>query len=189
MSWKSRFWLRRDQNLADLPSASTARTNLGLGSAATQASSAFDAAGAATAAQNASLQKTSNLGDVSNAGTAKTNLGILKADIDLGDASGAASSVMSGAHGLGTTPFMCLAFAVNVSGATQNGYAAGAYVHITMGGTSRNDGVSITWDSTNVKVVVGANGVLLMNANTFNGDLVGGLGTGHWHVHALCLVL
>jgi hypothetical protein len=45
------------QNLADLQSTATARTNLGLGSAATQASSAFDAAGAAAAAQAASVPK------------------------------------------------------------------------------------------------------------------------------------
>jgi len=42
--------LAKANNLSDLTNASTARSNLGLGSAATQASSAFDAAGAATSA-------------------------------------------------------------------------------------------------------------------------------------------
>jgi hypothetical protein len=50
-------------NLSDLSSASTARTNLGLGSAATQNTSAF-------------LQSSNNLSDISNAGTARTNLGL-----------------------------------------------------------------------------------------------------------------
>jgi len=63
-------------NLSDLASTSSARTNLGLGSAATQASSAFDAAGAASAAQAASLQKSSNLSDLASASTARTNLGL-----------------------------------------------------------------------------------------------------------------
>jgi len=48
----------------------------GLGTAATQNSSAFDAAGAAATAQAASLQKSSNLSDLTSTSTARTNLGL-----------------------------------------------------------------------------------------------------------------
>jgi hypothetical protein len=50
-------------NLSDLPNAATARTNLGLGSAATLATSAV-------------LQSSNNLSDLASAATARTNLGI-----------------------------------------------------------------------------------------------------------------
>jgi len=50
-------------NLSDLNNASTARTNLGLGTAATSASTDF-------------LQVSNNLSDLNNASTARTNLGL-----------------------------------------------------------------------------------------------------------------
>ncbi len=70
--------LNPSNNLMDVSSASSARANLGLGSAATQPSSAFDASGAAAAVQTAvsaaSLQRSSNLSDLASPPAALANL-------------------------------------------------------------------------------------------------------------------
>ena len=85
-----------DLTLSNLSNAGTARTNLGLGTAATQATGSFlqvgnnlsdlgDAGAARTAlglgtaalsADTAFLQTANNLSDLANAGTARTNLGL-----------------------------------------------------------------------------------------------------------------
>lgn len=68
--------LLKANNLSDVDSIPAARTNLGLGSAATQSSTAFDAAGAAAAVLASSLQRAQNLSDLIDAATARTNLGL-----------------------------------------------------------------------------------------------------------------
>ena len=63
-------------NLSDIASPASARANLGLNTAATQPSTAFDAAGAAAGVLASSAQKANNLSDLTSAATARTNLGL-----------------------------------------------------------------------------------------------------------------
>jgi hypothetical protein len=62
-------------NLSDISSPSAARTNLGLGTAATTAATAYATAAQGTKA-DAALAAANNLSDLANAATARTNLGL-----------------------------------------------------------------------------------------------------------------
>lgn len=117
-------YAQRSNNLSDLSSASTARTNLGLGTAATQNTGVF-------------LQTANNLSDVT-ASTARSNLGIgnvenkssatIRGEITSGNVTGA----------LGYTP-------VNKAGDSHSGvHRFNSYFAVGKGG-SNND--QITWNA------------------------------------------
>jgi hypothetical protein len=97
---------QKSASLSDLASAPTARANLGLGTAATQASSAFDASGAAAAAQTASLQKSASLSDLASASTARANLGLGSAATQASSAFDAAG--LAAAAALASVPVSAL---------------------------------------------------------------------------------
>ena len=68
--------LLASNNLSDVSSASTSRTNLGLGTAATHPSSDFDASGSAALVLGVAALKANNLSDLASASSARTNLGL-----------------------------------------------------------------------------------------------------------------
>lgn len=117
-------------NLSDLNSASAARSNLGLGTAAVQNVGAF-------------LQPTNNLSDVSNASTARTNLGLgtaaVQADSFFLQAANNLSDVVTPATartnlGLGTAAtFAATAFAQTANNLSDLANAATARTNLGLG--------------------------------------------------------
>jgi hypothetical protein len=164
--------LLKSENLNDLPDAGTARSNLGLGTAATTAATDY-----ATAAQGATadtaLQPTNNLNDLNDAGTALDNLGFStfgKSIID--DADAAAVRTTLGLGEAATSDTLGGSQDFTATGALANGDIVGlrsdgtvevvtgtSTNYTTLGGTPVNYGVmgysnSVVFDPNTNKVVI-----------------------------------
>jgi hypothetical protein len=119
-------YLKPSNNLSDLPSASTARTNLGLGTAATMASSAFDTAGAAAAAQTAAQTHAANAANLTSGTIPTARIPVLNQNTT-GNAATATA--------LAATPSIC-STGQAAQGIGPNGNATGCFTPPGGGGTS-----------------------------------------------------
>jgi hypothetical protein len=158
--------LLKTNNLSDLNNVATSRTNLGLGSAATQPASGFDNAGAAASAYamaqayaNAvaagsggagALFAINNLSDLNNVASARTNLGLGSAATQPAsgfDAAGAAAAALATAQAYTNS----VAFASGGGGSSWNlrnnvtaPATAAAWDYIVADTTSASGGFAIT---------------------------------------------
>jgi hypothetical protein len=175
--------------------AAGTRTNLGLGSAATQPISAFDAAGAAAAVLASSLQKSANLSDLANAATARTNLGLGSAALQATtafDAAGAATAAQAAAIAASLQRASNLSDLANAATARGNLGAAGLAVSNTFTAAqniSTTAAISLTITG-NLNTGFGglallADGLPVLNARTYGSTattVLGGITLAGWSV-------
>jgi hypothetical protein len=112
-------------NLSDLTSTSTARTNLGLGTAATQNSTAFDAAGAASAAvASIPFASSTTAGLLTN--SAFNIFNSKQSALTFGNLTETTSSVLTITGGTGAIVGSGLTVQVKQASGSQNGYLSSA---------------------------------------------------------------
>jgi hypothetical protein len=138
-------------NLSDLVNTTTARTNLGLGSAALSASTAFDAAGAATSAQAAAIAASQPLDTDLTAIAAVATTAYGRALLALADAAAGRT-----AFGLGTAATTA---ATDYATSAQGTLATNAIPKSIVG--AKGTIVTGTAASTPSGLVVGADGLFL----------------------------
>ncbi|MDE2098524.1 MAG: hypothetical protein KGL39_14820 [Patescibacteria group bacterium] len=149
------LYVLKANNLSDLASTSTARTNLGLGSAATHAASDF-------------LQTSNNLSDVANSSTARTNLGLTAtSSLVLSDANGIQTSYGGTSCGFGT-----VIKSISATGtATCSSAGSGGVATTTPFGAGYLPVVSSSLALTNSSLYQSSNGDLSVGTTTDSGAL------------------